>query len=433
MMREQIGLAVPTSAPRTVDRLTTAETIAQWSFLLLFPGFFLYHYAISQQWIPAFAGGLFGAASALVALVAVAFAPAVLTRRITHGFGVSAGVAILLAYVTVWTVVQRMLLGGTEEAAGAFSESATAIVLWIAMLFVGGFYPFARRSTRTGLAIGCALIVAFLIHAFVHYESLLGPFLAFRGSSDEGPDGSKYQGAGRSILVVTLFLGAILQRTAWRIFTLLLGVLAILSIGARAELFSLVLLAGLTIGLAVLRERNWLQLVVVALLVAVVGRQLAPYLENNRATEIADLGSSSSWQARQVLTEDALAVISAHPLVGDHSHRFRSMSAGGYSHNALSAWVSYGAIGFFLYVGSIVGCTLITTRRVLGHNDVEPAWLAAWFLNWVALLLAATAVPVFHPLAALAWGVTLNALAGDATDSYLAERPNPPRCDKCAA
>jgi O-antigen ligase len=406
-------LADTDSAPPR-SRLRAARLTAMWGMFVLFPGFFLYHYAISQEWIPEFAGGLFGAAAAVVTTICLVLLPWIVTRPARGGFLAPAMIVVTLAYLAVWTLVNYLLAPDAVVASSAFRESAEMLVMWVAMVFVGVFYSFRQqRATMVLRWLAMALLFC-IVHAFAHYESVIGPYLAFRGNTELMPDGgSKYQGAGRSVLVTVIVLSAVLRGAWWRVLLLLSGIAAILAIGARAELFSLVLVAVLAVGVALVKERNVLLVFVVATILVAASDTLTPILADNRAAEIIDLGSSSSWQGRQVLTAEAIAVIGRHPLTGDHTYRYRALSEGGYSHNALSAWTSYGLIGFVLYVGLVLGFTCLSMLRVLRQGEPTPEWSASLYLNSVAALLAISAVPVFHPLAALGWGVTLNALSQD--------------------
>ena len=133
----------------------------------------------------------------------------------------------------------------------------------------------------------------------------------------------------------------------------------------------------------------------------------------SRQFEVLDISTSKSWAGRLALQKKALGQIAENPLLGkfgghvltEDTGKFKKGHTGRYSHNALSAWVSYGLAGFLLYVSlTLYGC-LVSARHVILKQRDEPLWMFAFTLNFVCLLLIIVSKSVYWPLPALGWGV----------------------------
>lgn len=391
-----------------VNLSNISRTWATLGLLALFPGFVLYHYSIAQGWIPPVLGGLFGVGAAALAVVSIVLAPWLLSDGV-GGAGLPAiFVALVMAYVAIWSLANYAFLRGEPYGAAAEWESLAALAGWMAMVFVGGRYDFDSRLARRVLLVLSVLIIVVFLHAMVRFRSPLGPYLTFSGSDDEVGVAS-YQGVGRSIVVTAVFLAAGARRPGGRL-TVLGGAAALLIfLGSRTDLFTMLALIAAVIGLIVLRGRIVVMFVVlVALFVAY--KLVAPLFLETRNAEIFDLANSSSWQARHELEVIALGVIRAHPVLGDFGYHLRIGGSGFYAHNALSAWTNYGLLGFALYLGLILYFLLVSFRRVMATPGGDAPAMAAFQLNLAAFIQALVATPVFTPLPALGWGVALNAL-----------------------
>jgi len=129
-----------------------------------------------------------------------------------------------------------------------------------------------------------------------------------------------------------------------------------------------------------------------------------------RASEILDLGTSTSWQSRLDLQSRALQVIAENLMTGDFGYHHTGALAG-YSHNALAVWAGFGIVMFLAYLGLMGYAFCLSAARVLAKGPVDPLWLIAFQSNIVAMLLAAASEPIFASVfPAFGWGVTVNAL-----------------------
>lgn len=394
----------------TVRPRRMVERVAFAGFLVLFPGFVVYHYAVAAGLMPAFLGGLFGIVSLLMAVAAVAMAGWLLGRDAWGGLHQAQFVLLALAFFVVWSLVAYLTLGSAPYASAALVESLGTIVLWFAAFFVASFCRIEGRARRLIFFAGVAAVVGALLAAMVEYRSLLGPLLLFGGEPDADQQVSTYQGVGRSVLVAAMMLAA-MTHVYWRQLVVLVCATVLLTgLGSRAHLFTAALLFMLVLAISLLRARRRGGPIVL-LLVAATGVYAgwSMFLET-RAGEIVDLASSTSWGMRLEVQALALQVVSDHPLLGDFGYHLREVGPGGYAHNALSAWPQFGLFGFLLYGGLIGYFAWLSIVRVLSVSGATAAWRMAMMVNFAALVLAVTSEPVFSVLPALGWGFAVNAL-----------------------
>jgi len=404
-------------------RIATATATA--GFLALFPGYLLYHYAIAQDWIPAFLGGLFGSVSLLMAAVCLVLLPWLAARPLRAAFIPAVFIGLAIAYIATWTAVNFIFIRAEPYGADALKETASSILIWLAMLFVGGFFSFDKPLTRWLLSGMAVLITLSLVHAIFRFQSPLGPYLTFLGTDPDAVQ-SGYQGIGRSVLVTAIFLAAVVGKTHYRLAIFALGSLLLLLVGSRSDLFTLIALTAVLVFQSAFNGTNRWSTLGAMVGCAILLYVASPLFFESRSSEILDLSGSSSWQSRQDLQTSALRVIQDSPVFGAFGYHLRDGGAGWYAHNALSAWTNFGVVGFLFYVGLIIYFTLLSMRRVFARAAAGPVWFAAFYVSLAALIQAIVTSPVFSPLPALAWGVALNALrTRGAESSYYGSEAHP--------
>lgn len=383
-------------------------------FLLLFPGFALYHYAIAAGLAPAFAGGLFGAAAAATA----ALGATSLYLRLRSGESplLEQGFIALCVYLLAWTAGFALVSARRGHTRDAILEAVSTVAIWIAAYFVGArLRPFDRPAS-TWLASSAALVGLTFLHATAGHGSFLGPFLTFRGDAAGVETVTTYQGVGRSILVLAILVGAGRRHLWTRLGVLCVAALGLLALGSRAHLFAIGLLVGLQVILLALRGRSLSVRIAVVALVVFAGWASSELFLETRAAEILDLAQSTSWQARAAATDEALSIIANHPFFGRFGYHLGESA--GYAHNVLSAWANFGLVAFLGYMGLLAWGLAIAGRRVLLTPEPARIWMVAFELNLAALFLGLTSEPIFASvLPALGWGFTVNALeTGDVRD-----------------
>jgi len=391
-----------------LNLLNISQRAAALGFLALFPGFLLYQYSLAQGWIPAFLGGEFGVVSLFLAALCLLLLPWILARQLGRALLPGVVVVLLICYCTIWAFTNYFIVH-EPYSAEALQETAAALGTWLAVLLVGLFFPFRRGDTGKWLWIAGVLIVLALLHAMIRFRSPLGPYLTFSGVDDDAQV-STYQGIGRSILVTSIFISAIVKRTNRRVLVLAIGSVLILLVGSRSDFFTLAAVTAVVVLLVIARRINPITIATVILGGWLLVHFTAPIFLHSRNAELLDLSSSSSWQARQELEVAALHIIAENPVYGTFGYHFRDGGAGFYAHNALSAWTNFGLPGFILYTGLIGFFTLVSFWKLISGEFADPVWFAAFQLNLAGLIIAVGAQPVFAPLPILGWGVALNAL-----------------------
>lgn len=394
----------------TVRPRRMAERVAFAGFLVLFPGFVVYHSAVAAGLMPAFLGGLFGIATLLIVAAAVAMAGWLLGRDAWGGLPQAQFVLLALAFFLAWSLAAYLALDRAPYAIAALGESVGTIALWFAAFFVASFLRIEGRARRLLFAAGVAATVGALLAAMLEHRSPLGPLLLFGGEPDADQSVSTYQGIGRSVLVVAIVLAA-LTHVYWRQLVVLgCATVLLTSLGSRAHLFTAALLFMLVMAISLLRaRRRGASIALLLLSVAGVYAGWSMFL-GTRAGEIVDLASSTSWGMRLEVQALALQVIADHPLLGDFGYHLRDVGPGGYAHNALSAWPQFGLVGFLIYGGLIGYFAALSLVRALSASGASAAWRMAMMMNVASLLLAATSEPVFSVPPALGWGFAVNAL-----------------------
>jgi hypothetical protein len=379
-------------------------------FFVLFPGFLIYHTLVAMGLIPALLGGLFGVVSVMMFLIYVVVLPSQVRLMVSSTRGFALLVLGFLTFALVWAVASYGLQGGSLQRA-AMIQTLETVVLW-AVLFVMGYrVPLDSPRLARAFWIAFALTVGYLL--FIVATTGQWMFFARQMIEDDGTANvSTYQGYARSALVMLVFLISVSKRALMRALLIALGAFVMFVLGARSELYAFLALSMVLLLVWAGMSAKYLLtlLAVVAVLVMVVTSQFEA-MSGSRQFQVLDLTGNSSWTARQHLEQRAIEQIAASPVLGQFGGHVTAVGmTGSYAHNALSAWVNYGLLGFALYLGMTVVAFLGSAYRMICRGDTSAWWVFAFSLTFVCLLLILLAKPVFWPLPALGWGAFANAL-----------------------
>lgn len=386
-----------------------AERIANIGFFFLFPVFFVWHFCRAAGLI-SIELGLYGEVSLVIALAFLFF---FLVRWINLLLYDAYAVAFifLLFYCTLWTAGAWIAMERSDVLKEAALDSLTLIVSWFALLSIGGFLNVESFKFRAALWISW-FVMAGLTLAFTDWRWLMFYPRDYFGYTE----GISYQGFSRSFTVTSVLLLALIPVFYKRMIFSLVCAALIFLLGARSELFGFIFcVALLEVVVASKRVSNLAGLVfltVAGLAVLIINLDA---LMSSRQLEVLNIEQSSSWVAREDLTSVAIDQISQSPLLGLFGGD-RVKESGSYSHNALSAWVTYGFFGFIIYCALAVVALAKSILWVL--NKETPMSRFALYLNASALVLIAFAKPVFWPLIALGWGVLINERARHAKAAH---------------
>lgn len=367
----------------TIDAARDHDSL-YWLFLVTFPGYFIYHFAVTIGVLPAFLAGystpicfislpLLLGVHMRVALNRSADEPVVIERALF---------AFLAFYacVTVWELSTRNMLNSAEA-------HPTVIAQFITLFFLALYTPLHQRQTTLLLVLIAAMT------GMVINNALNGGFISAALES-YGVQNSliTYQGYAFAYWVTLVTLVALLaDRPKLRALTYLLAFVALFLNGARSE-FAAALVA--FIALEFLQARSKWRLVqgfLIAIgIFVVVFLVFQDELQDYRVITIfTEYEEDLSVLDRKKMLEDGLATILQHPWTG----RMGSYLGGEYIHSYLSAWVDLGALGFiaFLLLQSLPVFHLWTQRRSIRHDPT----LQQLFLFTVSTLLLSFAAKPF--------------------------------------
>jgi len=390
----------------TFSAVKAAKFVANIGFVLLFPGFLLYHLSLAALGLPPFLGGLYGFTSAVL-VIPLGLLSFKLLRRLLRSSPLYVTITVMFfIYVLGWTAIHFFIIDAF------YIETATiqaieSLVLWLALFFIGVYFDLNSSWISK---IFWAVFIYLLV--FLAYYVIQSGNLMFYARQLYGVEYVvSYQGFARSMLVVSLFLLARPLSSLVR-FCLIWGSMFILFVlGARSEFYGFILL--LLVLLPTLSVHNWkygFLITVSVIILAIILSSNYEYLVHGRQFAILNLQSDSSYQARKMLETIAINQITKNPLIGCFGgHIGEAGSAGSYAHNLLSSWVSFGLMGFLFYIAVSIVPAIHSFIHFLKKRDKDPLWMFSFEINFVCFILILAAKSVFWPLPALGWGVYLQA------------------------
>ncbi|WP_147376866.1 O-antigen ligase family protein [Noviherbaspirillum saxi] len=327
-------------APAMRHLNTPASKIANWAFLMLFPGFFFYHTALGLRVIPPLLGGFFSPVCIAMAPILCAVYAIGLYREKNAHTGVDQAFFGFLLYFVFIIAVNSVFFDADER---VVTSHLVAILHFIVVFIV---FKFARFDTGTMRA---TVLLCWLTMTALIFNLANDGFFYLR-EQDPGIDHeyvATYQGFGRSYLVMFLVLIPFIKSIPARLSVYLIAVAALFVNGSRSDF------AGAILAIAVLELLNakhkLFVVVLAASCIAFFNMQAADTLgifPENRTLELLDFSAASSWEGRNVAFAHAIETIVKSPWLGGYGSHFDIGGEGEYAHNILSAWVDLGFIGF---------------------------------------------------------------------------------------
>jgi hypothetical protein len=392
-----------------VNLINVLEPASSIFVLVLFPGFFLYHTLVAMGAVSPFLAGLFGPVSAVALIVYCVLFLGVANYLVKTSGLFFVFCFLFFVFVFVWSLV-NFVLQSVDGVRAAFVQSLELLILWGALFFIGCFIPLESHFLRRAMLFSFFFMVGYLLFFVMSTGEVM--FYAKKQYSG-GESVATYQGFARSGLLILLFLLSIAKGLGWRLLFSALGVFVLFVLGGRSELYSYIFVCGLFYFLWSLQDRKsmflaiFLIFVFVVLMIGYVDLLLA-----SRQLQVIDLSSSSSWLARNELLLKAIDQVKENPVLGLFGGHIDAESVGGYAHNVLSAWVSYGLFGFSLYFSLAFYALYVSFFNYIKKlNNIY--WAFSFACNACCMLLILIAKPVYWPLVAIAWGSVINARRQD--------------------
>ena len=174
---------------------------------------------------------------------------------------------------------------------------------------------------------------------------------------------STYQGLGRSIMVIAIFVLSTIKSKLNFFVIGLISLLTLLLNGARSEFVGVIVaISFIMFAKYKISQFVWFGIIFILGLILILPDLPISVVENSRIFELMRLDESSSAIARSQLMNDAIRTIYEYPIFGNYGSYVRASGMGSYSHNLLSAWVDLGIFGFLLYGLCLTGMALVLLR-----------------------------------------------------------------------
>lgn len=374
--------------------------------LLLFPGFFLYHFALIEGILPSILGGWFGPLSLVGIPILVPFLVRAFINTRGGAIYYLTLFVLLVLYTVLWIGIHYFWGTIPQQSVVALENGVGLIIYWVVLFTIGIYVDFDRRWVWRGLLVGF-LIMTCLTLVNVNPTRML---MEFDMRQMAGERVASYQGFARSYAVTTILLLAFNRKLMIQGLIFFLGTISLFFIGARSDFYGFLVVGSLWIWMLFWRRGLSNKILVVILLIsAIVGFSITG-VSGSRQFQIFDLSSSTSWLARIDFLKQGWEAIKASPLFGDYAGQISSGQVGSYIHNGMSAWRQFGLVGFLLYTCMTVVSLILAIleyRRTLIHDSRT---IAALFLNVLCIILILVAKSVFWVLPPLAWGLTAGLL-----------------------
>lgn len=383
--------------------------IATGLVILLFPCFYLYNAGLANGWFPQFLGGWYGPVSLIIGLPFLLYLAIDIIRfrgRVRGWVGIS--VCIIVSYYYVWASIYTLSDSVYGQAVAMYLYVIEFLLLWF--VTYTAFRHFNYSSTRVAWLL-FALWVAIFVIAVAGQQN--GMYYA--ASSEDSGDMlriASYQGFARSALVVTALIMVRLSGLKMILFALSAFVLLFL-LGARTEFVGVALI----IFMSFIAGRGHLlakacMLIFAAILSISLIAHFSTLIYHSRIDNLFHLEKDASWQTRQLFGSYAEATIHSHWLLGAYGSEIQHGGMGSYAHNALSAWVSFGLLGFLLFVGLNLACVgymlIVTIKSGLRTTGLVQFALVMAIYAVVCMTFAKS---VSDPIFAVSWGATAAVVA----------------------
>jgi len=378
---------------------------ANLAYLFLFPFFyFAYLGSAAGYWN---ASSYFGYASIAVVALYGLILPIPVTIRLGASLGKSAAFIILVLWCALRTIWHWLTIRNFPPE--AYTQVLEMLLFWAALFFVGLFVDPSRKYI---FRLSVVSIAGMLTASGYYMDTSIG-LVDLRGAFD-ADDIPSYQGFASATMLTALILLASIRKLRWRFFWATTCAFLLFVGGARSEFVGYSVAVGVVEGIGLLRRPKVIPAISIALVpVCFFINDRWSDIENSRQMQLFDIANASSWIARQDFLQFAIDQIADHPIegmFGGHFYWNWPFSAGAYAHNALSAWVSFGLIGFTLYILLTVSCAK-SSFALLWQPKMSPVSRLSAYVNILSLLLVIAAKSVFWPIVALGWGLAINSAA----------------------
>ena len=363
------------------------------AFTLIYPGFYVYHFLVTQSFLPPFLEGYSTAIATLaLPLVTLSF----VRQRLGSPIQPSSIELTFFAFLFYYLILLSMHLALGDKPT-AIPPHFGIILQFLCLYLLAAITPANERSFQR-IALASFLLMTASI---VFYASEGAFIIAALDIPDQDGKAANYQNYAFIYSVVMFYLIAYASSARKRLLIYLIGLPALFINGARTEfIWMAIILFGFEFSLSHQKGLVLTALSTILLLSVLSTDTISDLLPDNRILSLlTDLSEDQSAIERRVFFSHGLRTISDHPLLGD----FASYEAGEFIHNILSAWVDLGVLGFICMVGLLAVPAidlLVSPLRLVDSGDLRLSVLLLVF----AMALSITAKHFTHQLFPVAVG-----------------------------
>lgn len=373
-----------------INIVPLTQSLSFLGFVLSFYVFLLYHLGIYNGYWINFLQSYFGFCIGLFFIFYFLFFPKIYKPIFSLGSAFLFPLFFIFSYSLLVTILNF-------ENTYTFYQSLEYLIMFFT-LFIMGFYLISlNNSSSSYLYLYLLLLVFFLILN----SSLFQGRFSISILNEESASG--YQTIARNFLAFFLLGYCYLYKSKINLIYFFIMVFSLFLIGARSEFVIFLAVSLLVFVLEAFKNKTINYLFIFPFLIIIFFLFSTASIDS-RQLQLLDVESSSSWEARNFLTDKAIQTIIDNWFFGDFgSHLEGDENVGRYSHNLLSGYVNYGLIYFVVYLYLLI---FISLKSFIMYWNY-PNWLTrySFMLNLICSILLIFAKPIFWPLTYLAWGV----------------------------
>jgi hypothetical protein len=365
------------------------------SFLLIFPGFYIYQNIVFAEWISPLVGGGFTFLSAMcLPVLVVAYSlhdrkkGEYHRKRKKYSLPERLFFVFLLIFST--HIAFGLAFGKNEEI--TFSHLASLVQL-TSLYLLARLLPVESEKVRMTMRWSLILLISITLLNISNLMNLTVYDYDLR---------INYQAAGFTFLAVTMF--AMLSFSPWRrLPMMMLSIVVFFILGARTELLAFFLMMVLIIYFQ--GRIDWP--ILLTIILPVLGMFLLGVMyglyhfdSDNRFFSLLELKEDRSYIERTIALENALLTIWENPILGDYA----SYEPGSYAHNILSTWVDLGLAGILVlcWLLIVLAMRIIKDARRFSGNIT---YLLSAINVLVVIFMLLSAKTYVYPLIGVAVGL----------------------------
>ncbi len=372
----------------------TNSRVVRICFYLLLPGFFIYHSLVGMGLLPAFLGGYSTVMSALLLLpLSLVYAHHLLAAR-EHRLAFD---AIYLCFIVYYANV-LMVQYSVGVHGNAVPEQFGIVFQFLTLFMLSRLAPLGEPGFQRWL-----LAFLVLMTAVIGFNADEGTFIVAALELLQANDKlANYQAYAFVYSVVMLYVAAPLKLRWQRMLVYLICIPTLFLNGARTEFIGVLLLVCL---IEFLESKH--KVLTLLVMTALIGIGIASlplladlYPESRTVLLFLDYSDDISANERaQMLTHGWRSIV-ASPWLGS----FQSHAIGEHIHNALSAWVDLGLLGFVVFA-ALIAVPAVDLFLLQRPNFLNPTYRLAFSMVFLTVLFSITAKHYTHQLFPLALGI----------------------------